>query len=106
MSKTALEKDFDKAMMKIYHRAKSEANYTASLFLNMLSEHGGVETAHRLIHRPAPSDGYTALWERKRLDLTVEAVICDDARWHSLFVNETLEIAKSRLEEYGYKQSL
>lgn len=106
MSKTKLEKDFDAAMRNIYRRAKSEVNYTASLFLNMLSEHGGVETARRLIHRSTPSDGYTALWERKRLDLTVEAVICDNARWHSLFSQETLNIAKNRLEEYEYKRSL
>jgi len=104
MSKTTLEKDFDRAMMDIYHRAKSEAKYTPSLFHKMLSEHGGIETARRLIHLTNPSDGYTALWERGRLDLTVEAVICDDAQWHPLFSQDTLNIAKNRLEEYGYKQ--
>ena len=106
MSKTTLEKDFDKAMMDIYHRAKSEAKYTPSLFHKMLSEHGGIETAQRLIHLKIPSDGYTALWERGRLDLTVEAVLCDNPQWHSLFATETLEIAKNRLNEYGYQSSL
>ncbi len=106
MSKTALEKDFDTAMMNVYLRAKTEVNYTASLFHYMLSEHGGVETARRLIHRPTPSDGYTALWKRGRLDLTVEAVICEDARWHPLFSQDTLDIAKNRLKEYRCKRPL
>lgn len=101
--KEGLAKAFDKEMMSIYHRAKSEANYTPTLFLNMLSTHGGLETARRLVHSKTPSDGYTALWERGRLDLTVEAIICDNPKWHPLFEEETLAIAAKRLKEYKYK---
>lgn len=38
---TNLEKEFDMAMMNIYHRAKSEASYNATRFLQMLQEHRG-----------------------------------------------------------------
>jgi hypothetical protein len=38
----------------------------------MLLEHGGVETARRLLRKDGISDGFTTLWERKRLDLSVE----------------------------------
>jgi hypothetical protein len=103
MDKNELDRSFDKEMLGIYHRAKSETGYNATVFLNMLSDHGGVETARRLIHAAMPSDGYTALWERGRLDLTVEAVICDNQRWHALFEEETLEKAKKRLKQYNYK---
>ena len=41
----------------------------------MVVEHGGLETARYLLHAETVSEGYTALWERKRLDLTVEAMI-------------------------------
>ena len=52
---------FDEEMFQIYYRAKSGANYTASQFLNMLHESGGLNTAKRLIHAPRVSSGYTAL---------------------------------------------
>src|SRR6185437_15320140 len=38
-----LSKRFDKAMFEIYRRAKSEAGYTATIFLQMLNERGGLQ---------------------------------------------------------------
>jgi hypothetical protein len=97
-----LAEEFDEAMHGIYRRAHSEAGYKASIFLNMLFEHGGVETARRLIHSPKVSDGYTALWERGRLDLTVEAMICDNEKWQPLFSSEEIAICRKRLKQYEY----
>jgi hypothetical protein len=99
-----LEARFDEAMMQIYVRAKSETGYNASRYLQMLHDHRGLETARLLILASLPSEGYTALWERGRLDLTVEALVLQP-EWHSLFVEEPelLERARSRLSEYGYK---
>ena len=62
---------------------------------------GGYETARTLIHSPTVSEGYTALWERGRLDLTVEAVILQH-EWRDLFSELEREIARRRLVEYGY----
>ena len=45
---------------------------------------------------------YTALWERGRLDVTVEAVIHDNPKWHPLFTQEDLAICAKRLREYRY----
>ena len=101
-SNEQLINEFDEAMHGIYRRALSEAGYKASIFLNMLFAHRGVETARRLIHSPNISDGYTALWERKRLDLTVEALIYDNEKWHSLFTPEELAICRKRLRQYEY----
>lgn len=101
-SNEQLVNEFDNAMHSIYHRALSEAGYKASIFLNMLFAHRGVETARRLIHSPNISDGYTALWERKRLDLTVEALIYDNDKWHSLFTPEEIAICRKRLRQYKY----
>ena len=47
------------------------------------------------------SEGYVALWERKRLDLTVEALILAD-EWLPLFGEPEREIARTRLAQYGY----
>jgi hypothetical protein len=94
--------DFDDAMLRIYQRALSEAGYNATRFLQMLHEHRGLETARILLHSANVSEGYTALWERGRLDLTVEAVIHDTPKWHSLFTPEELAICTDRLTQYGY----
>jgi len=98
----ALIAAFDEEMFRIYQRAHSEANYNASRFLQMLHEHRGLETARILLHSPNVSEGYTALWERKHLDLTVEAVIHGNAKWHPLFTQEELAVCTKRLKDYGY----
>lgn len=97
-----LEKQFDQAMFNIYQTAKSEAGYTANLFLGMLQRHGGLITAKQLINSPKPSDGYTALYERGRLDLTVEALVVEHSQWHALFTPEEIDKAAKRLREYRY----
>jgi len=102
MGDQRLVEEFDEAMYEVYRLALSEANYKASRFLEMLYAHRGLETARILLHAPNVSDGYTALWERGRLDLTVEAVIHDNAKWHPLFTNEDLTICRNRLRDYGY----
>jgi hypothetical protein len=102
MASEELQAEFDLEMLKIYQRALAEANYKATRFLQMLYEHHGLETARILIHAATVSDGYTALWERDRLDLTVEAVIHDNSKWHPLFTEEELKICTKRLSKYGY----
>ena len=99
---TALEEAFHAAMEDIYRRAKDEAGYNATKFRGMVAEHGGPEAARILINANAVSDGYTALWERERLDLTVEAKVVETPQFHALFTEEELEICRRRLKEYGY----
>ncbi|MGH6988022.1 MAG: hypothetical protein ACRED9_14440 [Caulobacteraceae bacterium] len=94
---------FDAAMFEIYRRAKAEAGYNATIFLRMISERGGLATAKRLINAPKPSDGYTHLYERGRLDLTVEALVTENPKWSALFDLLEIERAKKRLRDYGYK---
>ena len=68
---------FDREIRSIYDRARSEAGYTATMFLRMLSERGGLATAHAPLATPHISDGFTALWSRGRLDLTVGPLVLD-----------------------------
>ena len=102
---TEAERQFNEAMLDIYRRAKAEAGYNATRFLSMVVEHGGLETARYLLHAATVSEGYTALWERKRLDLTVEAMILRP-EWQALFSDVERRIAVNRLREYGYSGSL
>jgi hypothetical protein len=97
-----LEDRLNVAMMDIYRRALAEVRYDATRYCQMLLKHGGLETAKLLLHANVVSEGYTALWERGRLDLTVEALIHDHLEYHPLFSDEELGIARRRLEEYKY----
>jgi len=96
-----LEQRFNIAMMSIYQRAWDEANYRATHFHQMLREHGGIDTVQILLLSKHVSEDYTALSEKKRLDLTVEALILDP-QWHDLFTDADRDIARKRLQEYGY----
>jgi hypothetical protein len=102
MSHQALIAEFDDAMFLIYQRAQREAKYNATRFLQMLHEHRGLETAKILLRSPNVSEGYTALWERGRLDLTVEAVVHDNTKWHPLFTQDELAVCIKRLKDYRY----
>jgi hypothetical protein len=62
----------------------------------MISDRGGLDTPKKLINASKPSDGYTHLYERGHLHLTVEAVVVENAKWHSLTAEE---IARAR--NYG-----
>jgi hypothetical protein len=97
-----LETQFAQAMFDIYRRAKLEAKYNATIFLQMLSDRGALAIARFLINSPKPSDGYTALYERGRLDLTVEAMIVENPMWHPLFSPQEIDRARRRLSEYRY----
>lgn len=96
-----LVRKFDAAMKDVYVRAKREAGYDAKAYLGMLSEYGGLETAKRLLSTISVSDGFVALWERKRIDLAVENVILR-SEFAALFTDDERETARRRLLEYGF----
>lgn len=93
---------FDLAMWAIYRNALADCRYNAHYFSQMLSEHGGVETARRLLASNNIQYGFTRLWECGRLDLTVEAHVLKP-EYEVLFMEEERIEARRRLEEYGYR---
>ena len=99
---TSLEIEFHRAMVDVFTRAKVEVDYLATRYLQMVAKLGGVNAAKKLINSDKPSEGYTALWERKRLDITVEALV-QNPKWAHLFDPMEIDRAKQRLKEYGYE---
>lgn len=95
-----LETDFDWEMHHIYEVAKQH-DYVAHYFLQMLEEHGGVETAKRLLRADQPQSGLYKLWELKLLDSSTEALVLKE-RYRSLFTDVEITEARRRLEELGY----
>ncbi|KUP96514.1 GmrSD restriction endonuclease domain-containing protein [Thermobifida cellulosilytica] len=96
-----LTQEFAQALRSVYTRARDEAGYTPTHLLSMIADLGPLGTARRLLHAPTVSDGFSALWERGRLDLTVEAVVCEP-RFAPLFEDREVEVARKRLSQFGY----
>jgi len=88
---------FDRDMAGIYDQARA-IGYNATRFLAMVHEHGGLETAHRLIASSEISYGFAELWMRGRLDLTVESLVLRP-EYQPLFTSIELNIARARLGE-------
>lgn len=98
----ALAAKFHAAMLETYQLAKTDCGYTATYFLQMVSEVGGVEAAHRLLASANPATGLTELWLCKRLDLSVEAQVLRP-EFAPLFSEEERTVAQTRLAEYGHR---
>ena len=92
---------FTGAMLDIYARTLKETGYRASLFFRMINDQGGYQAAITLIHASRPSDGYTALYQRNRLDLTVEALVLRP-EWTDLFTDDDRLAAHKRLSDYEF----
>lgn len=98
----SLAERFAVELFRQCERAKKECNYNATRFLQMFHEQGAISTARQLIMSPNLSRGFISMWERKRLDLTIEALIIREP-WRQLFTCAEVEIATKRLEQSGYK---
>jgi hypothetical protein len=95
------DQEFGRRMVDVYRRALTEANYNASYYRSMLAQLGPLETARKLLAAPAVSDGFAALWEKGRMDLTVEALVIEP-EFADLFTENEVEAARRRLEQFGY----
>ena len=100
-----IEEQFHQEMLRISDQAK-EFRYYPSYFLRMVGEQGGLGAAKQLLKGNEMSSGLMRLWEQKRLDVSVEALILREP-WASLFTDEEKASARERLEKLGYgpKQS-
>jgi transcriptional regulator with XRE-family HTH domain len=70
----SLEEELKQTLRGTYDAARKRG-YVATYFLQMLEEHGGVETAKRLLAKPEPQAGLFELWELGLLSESMEAVV-------------------------------
>src|SRR6267143_1063900 len=87
-----LEIQFHEQMLSVYRSALTKAHYKATVFLRMVTEHGGLEAARRLLATPYLPDGFAELWQRGYLNLTMEAVVIQQP-WCTLFTEAELATA-------------
>ncbi len=95
-----LEGAFHRDMLDIYARAAREIGYRPTRFLQLLEEIGGVAAAKRLLSKPS-YEGLATLWEKGRLDLSMEFLVLLP-RYEGLFTEEERRVARQRLFEHGF----
>ena len=98
---TALEGQFDQAMLDIYSLAGLATGYWAGYFLRSVRKDGGLVAARKLLWKNGTSAGFERLKEEGRLDLSMEALILKP-EFRALFTEEELTRAADRLAEHGY----
>ena len=59
-------------MLQVYEQAKSECNYNATRFRNMVVDQGGLQAAKSLLNSGGYSEGLTRLWEEGSLGISME----------------------------------
>ncbi|CQI96092.1 hypothetical protein B4900_11380 [Yersinia rohdei] len=94
---------FHKEMLGIYNSALNlTPPYRATRFYQMVLQHGGYETAKRLLTTGNPSEGFTQLYLRgpENLRLSVEYLVLQQP-WSILFEEQHLAKAKKRLVDMG-----
>ena len=95
-----VENAFKSRLMETIRASVRECRYTPHAFMDMIAKHGAIEAARMLMHTRAISDGFVRLWEKGRLDLTVERIIVHEREWAVLFTAQERRIAEQRLNEW------
>jgi len=98
---TTTEAKLNDALLNAVQIMKSEYRYNPSIFIQMLTSDGAIETCRKLILSKRASDGFAKLWEFHRLDLSVEAIVLRP-EFNGIFSSEEKKIARRRLKEYDY----
>ena len=80
------------------NRRKAEA---LGVKMRPVAPEDAMKTAHRALSGSRLSDGFNALRDKKRLELTLEALAVDK-RFTALFPDEEVNEALTRLLEAGY----
>lgn len=90
-----LADDFETAMWQTVEVARTH-KYTPTYFMQMLEEHGGVQTAKRLLAGDHPQYGIDHLWEMGLLHESMEAQVIKE-KFRCLFTPQEIEEATKRL---------
>lgn len=96
-----LELKFHSAMVRGSKRLKKEIGYNPTRFMQMVAEHGGGETAKRLLTSSEPSEGFMKLAMAQRLHLTAEFHVLLP-EYEPLFTDFERDEARARLQVHNF----
>lgn len=99
-----LEQDFHLVALKVYYDVLEAVDYPAKRYLPKVRRSGGVAAAKYWL-RPSRGDaaqsGFLELVNHDQLQLSLEAQVIQEP-WSSLFTEDEVETARTRLARYGY----
>lgn len=95
------ELDFRGALQEAINECR-RIGYKPTGFMGMMTASSAFEAVRTLLTKRDPSEGFTTLWEKGRLDLTVEAIVLKP-EWRGYFALPELETARRRLTDVGYR---
>jgi hypothetical protein len=75
--------------------------YKPRIFMDMRIEYGTIDAIKHLIHSDKASSGFTTLWKKQQLDLSVENII-QEPEWANIFTEDDRFKAIKRLKEYNF----
>ena len=103
-----LERDFERDMLADSKDYTQRTRTSPTRYLQMIGQHGGVETARILALSVAESEGFTRAWEHQCLNLTAEHLMIygKQGAYQSLFGEEALKAARKRLKAYGVSTAI
>lgn len=97
----ATERLFTRRMLRMCDHLHTEIGYNPTVFRRMVEEHGGVETARRLLNFGPGQSGLERLWQHGRLADSMEAHVLSP-QFESLFSVRDRRKARRRLEDHGF----
>jgi hypothetical protein len=96
-----LKRELRERYISTYNECK-KFGYSPRVFLDMIvSNEDIVEVTRRLIYKEGGTTGFTTLYNKNKMDLSVERIILEP-RYKELFTAEDLRAAYNRLKEYNY----
>jgi hypothetical protein len=95
------EQDFLDALQDAVNECR-RIGYKPTGFMGMIANSNAFEAVRTLLHKREPSDGFSTLWEKGRLDLTVEAIVLKP-EWRGYFTEDERKIARRRLADVKYR---
>lgn len=98
MEDRRLEYDFEQTMLSSCREAQGPGHYPG-WFPGALERKGAVPYAKELVVSGEFQSGLKRLRDLKRLDLSIEHLVAEVARFRSLFTEEEREAARWRLEQ-------
>ncbi len=101
--KEYLKQEFHRDIQKSIKQTIEQANYRPTRFIQLIGDIGSYETAIRLLNEKAVSEGFIKLWEKGKLNLSVESIILNDndGKYRELFDESLIKECEARLAKYS-----
>lgn len=101
LNKEQLKKSFHQEMINLYKNMIKIVKYKPTRLMDYINKFGGYEAAVKYIDTESNIQDFAVLWEKERLDLSVEVLIISDT-YRCLFDDDLVAYCDRKLKKYSY----